>query len=375
MLARSRGDLSETTESTMTKETDLGGDQSAHAEQRLQASELHAVLSALADPLLVLDELGTIRLANDACQRVFGYEPSELVGEAIELLTREPFRSDTAHKRSASNPFRAITAKRKDGGEVDLELALTPVASDPSAGGARRLAYCASFRDVSRWQQAERQLMRTFREMGASAGHLAHEIKNPVTAVNLALRAVSRKLGEEEEAVLADLVERMKRLEAQMRGAFSTVRPIELQATDADVEEILAAVAARARSSEKRVEARVVSQADDSRLRLDRGLIEEALGHLIQNSLDALESGGRIELGAERENDSLVLRVDDDGPGIAESVRNRLFQPFVSSKIDGTGFGLTLARRIIEAHGGTIEARESPLGGARIEIRLPRAGL
>jgi len=103
----------------------------------------------------------------------------------------------------------------------------------------------------------------------------------------------------------------------------------------------------------------------------------------VQNAAQALRDArgkgasgtlGRIEIKARRESGFYVVDVDDDGPGIAPEVRSVLFDPYVTTKRDGTGLGLTIVKKIIVDHGGTIERLDSPLGGARFSLRLPEAG-
>jgi C4-dicarboxylate-specific signal transduction histidine kinase len=112
---------------------------------------------------------------------------------------------------------------------------------------------------------------------------------------------------------------------------------------------------------------------------VDRALLENAIGNLFRNSLQALEgrASPRIEFSLSTEGESgLVLRLEDNGPGISPEVRARLFTPFVTSKAQGTGLGLSFARQVFEEHGGQV-ARLAPghaaLGGAGFEMRLPLA--
>src|SRR5262249_10595885 len=99
---------------------------------------------------------------------------------------------------------------------------------------------------------------------------------------------------------------------------------------------------------------------------------EEAIGNLLKNALEALPRGGHAQLSAARDGKrGVLLAVDDDGPGISPALERELFKPFVTDKSRGTGLGLALCKRIVEEHGGTIEAGRSALGGARFVICLP----
>jgi signal transduction histidine kinase len=108
-------------------------------------------------------------------------------------------------------------------------------------------------------------------------------------------------------------------------------------------------------------------------LRGDAGLLEEVVTNVIANAVEAFEGrAGVVEVRLSRQpSGSAAIIVEDSGPGIPESLRHTLFQPYVTTKARGTGLGLAFCKKVIEEHQGTIEAGSSPLGGARFEVNLP----
>jgi signal transduction histidine kinase len=104
---------------------------------------------------------------------------------------------------------------------------------------------------------------------------------------------------------------------------------------------------------------------------LDPGQLQQVLYNLLFNALDAQPTGGRIAVSVAGEDDRVVLRVEDEGPGLPARVRDRLFEPFVSTKDAGMGLGLSICRRIVESHGGEIAAADRPGGGTVFTVRLP----
>jgi signal transduction histidine kinase len=106
-------------------------------------------------------------------------------------------------------------------------------------------------------------------------------------------------------------------------------------------------------------------------LPLERARIERVFLNLIGNALEAMPTGGCVEIRAERKADCVLVRVDDTGPGIPASVRKRLFQPFVSEGKNGLGLGLALSRQTLLDHGGDLWAEETESSGARFRLRLP----
>jgi signal transduction histidine kinase len=227
-----------------------------------------------------------------------------------------------------------------------------------------------------RERERVRSVSKALEEIAGSASALAHEIKNPITAVNLALQAVARSLGEDETFVLRNLVERMQFLERRLRGALDYAKPIELERAPVDVGELLEAVssgAARVDPADGPAPG-VLVDAGCPPVSGDRDRLAEALGHLVENALEACSGGAGVRLtGAAGDAGGVSITVEDDGPGVPASVRARLFQPFATADADRVGLGLARCRRIVEAHGGSVELVTSPTG-ACFRIDLPPAG-
>jgi two-component system sensor histidine kinase HydH len=104
----------------------------------------------------------------------------------------------------------------------------------------------------------------------------------------------------------------------------------------------------------------------------DPDLLNQVLLGLLTNAAQALPPGGRIDLEASAGGDAVEIRVSDSGPGVPLDQRDHIFEPFFTTRKRGTGLGLAVARQIVEAHGGTIAVDDSPLGGARFLLHLPR---
>jgi len=233
--------------------------------------------------------------------------------------------------------------------------------------------------DISSFKLAharEMAMQAALAEIGESASLLAHEIKNPLTAVNLALRAVADRLGEDQRSVLEDLSGRLARLESTMRRTLSFARPLALQREPCEVRDLLDDVT-RLFEPELRAEGiqvEVECPSDLPRVSADRARVEEVLQNLVRNAREALGEGGTLRIAAELDGRSNVLvSIEDDGPGIPPEIRSGLFKPFVTSKPGGTGLGLAIARKIVREHGGEMDVRRSELGGACFWIRLPVA--
>jgi signal transduction histidine kinase len=258
-----------------------------------------------------------------------------------------------------------------NGRRFEVDFSITPVRDEQGA-----LIYLIpEGRDITeqkRAQQAETSMLRALAQVGESAAVLVHEIKNPITAVNVALRAVADQLGAEHKVVLEDLATRMQRLQELMRGTLSFAKPVQLKPVPVEARQFLEGCVARLRLLIVRLGAdvRVEVAPPDLRLNLDPALFEEVLANLVINALDAQGQGAKVVIRAAQNGEGASVDVDDHGPGIPESKREDIFRPFVTTKTQGTGLGLPICKKIVEAHGGTIDVASAPTGGARFSIRL-----
>ncbi len=221
--------------------------------------------------------------------------------------------------------------------------------------------------------QAER--VAAWREI---ARGLAHELKNPLTPIRGAMDVLRRArsldrpdfdeiLDEQADAVVAEVM-RLKEL-ADSFARFARLpdakpEPLELSAL---LDDAVTLYATRGIEVSREYAAAPPVLADPTQLRT-------VLTNLVKNAVEAVDGDGRLTLTVRPVPDAVELRVADNGPGIAESVRDRLFTPYVTTKGSrGTGLGLALSHRIILEHGGSIEARDAEGGGACFVIRLPAA--
>ncbi len=225
----------------------------------------------------------------------------------------------------------------------------------------------------AREAEAERLEKERFREISAFTSGVAHEIKNPLNSLSLLLDLVAAKvphevrpdigLGKEQVQAVAGIVDRFS----------SAVKPIAPRLEPVALEEIIhlarEALLRELPSAGPRLETAVDPRV---RLKADRNLLLQALLNLMRNALEASEvSTVRLEARNIRRAVEIVVR--DDGPGIPEADTDRVFEPFFSTKDKGLGIGLYLARKIIEAHGGRLEARSQEGRGTEFRILIPGA--
>lgn len=352
------------------------------AEKQLRESELrfHGLFDNSFEYLGLLAPDGRVLDANRTALESTGITREEVLGRYFwetrwwswspDLVERVKQAVEAA-ARGEFVRFEAVHPAH-DGGTVEMDFSLKPL-RDTQGRVVMLIPEGRNISEIKRAQRTETSMLRALAMVGESAALLAHEIKNPVTAVNVALRAVADQLGEDHKEVLEDLVARLQRVEQMMRRTLSFARPLELNRAPCTTAEIFTDVLHTLSARIDAAGARVDVQPGEPPVALvaDRTLLEKLLVNLVANALEAHGGAAHVAISAVRDGGSILLAVDDDGPGIPAEKRSALFRPFATTKDEGNGFGLAICRRIAEEHGGTIRAACSALGGARFEVRLP----
>jgi signal transduction histidine kinase len=224
----------------------------------------------------------------------------------------------------------------------------------------------------ARLREAER--LATAGELAAS---MAHEIRNPLAAIlnGTALLADDAKLTADERAgTLAAIRSEARRLNRILSDFLRFARPPEARVAPGDIRDVLEHVSGLIRddgSRAGRVDVKIAVDPALPRFAFDRDQLIQVLWNLALNAVEAMNGRGRLSLEVIQQNGDVALAVVDTGPGIPVERRARVFEPFYSGKPNGTGLGLTIAERIVTAHGGRIEIDSAPGRGTRVTLRLP----
>jgi two-component system sensor kinase FixL len=367
-------------------------------EQKRTEEKFRLVLDGAPSAIIMVDSAGMISFANAPAATVFGYSHSELIGCNIETLIPERFRDrHPSHRKGffsqpsnrAMGAGRDLFGRRRDGSEFPVEVGLNPIRT------AQGLFVLASVIDITARKQAEREhqlqnmeLARVGRVtlMGELAASLAHEVNNPIGAIVTNANAGQRLIAsgkietEELKDLLADIVADGHRAREVIQGIRNMVRKgkarralIQIRDT---IRELLRIVHADAIGREIEVTAEVDS--DTGQVWGDPVQFLQVLLNLTINSFEAMtalpSNPRRFAIHAGRDgNGDILVSVRDSGAGFPAGIVEQLFEPFFSTKAEGTGMGLAIARSIVEAHGGSLSGENCDDGGACFTVRLPQA--
>jgi two-component system sensor histidine kinase HydH len=284
---------------------------------------------------------------------------------SVWLLTSALYTWRTATEIAAVVSLRGPAEALERGGRLALLLGVLGACAVPA--GVWTVQWT-----VRRWHRAQRQgrAQQQMALLGRMAAVMAHELRNPIASAKghaqlLAevLEAQPRLLGRAQY-----VVQEIVRVETLTNELLHFVRSGRVQPRDSDPAELVRQAVAHVESAAAPFEVRVREL--PARWKLDPAAIEQVLANLLRNALQAQPPGARAPvLTAEVRGDQLYFSVRDHGPGLPEDVD--LFAPFVTTRVTGTGLGLTVARQVVQAHGGRIQARNHPDGGALIEVYLP----
>lgn len=231
---------------------------------------------------------------------------------------------------------------------------------------------------VERLNQSQRQALRAeqLAAVGQLAAGIAHELRNPLTAMKILVQSgTERPGGTLRSRDLAVLEEEISRLEKLISTFLDFARPPQLDKHPLDLRSAVEPVVTLFRAKAEPVGVSIVSDlaSEPVRVEADAGQMRQLLLNLLLNALDACREGSRIEVEVGSAVDgTAVLRVSDTGRGLPSELGERIFDPFVSTKETGIGLGLSICKRIVEAHGGTITASDRTDGGAVFTVNLPR---
>ncbi len=269
--------------------------------------------------------------------------------------------------------------------EVPIQAPRTSIASEGdgrAAPGGSASGFSGQGRPAEAVEEAEvtRRLRAQYAEISLLAGGLAHEIRNPLSTVQMNLDLMAEDFQGSETPRDRRVLERIQRLRHEVHRLhgilenflrFACVQDLKLEAVD--LNEIVGEICDfyEHHAATKSIVMRTQLAADLPPIQLDVELFKQALLNLVLNADHAMPSGGELILKTHREGRWIVLDVTDTGVGMTEEVRARIFEAFFSTRAAGSGLGLPTTRKIVEAHGGTIHVQSDPGKGSQFTIRLP----
>ncbi len=346
---------------------------------------LETIFQSIQEGVMVIGNSGTLLYANRAAERLIGFEYVRLRGKSILRYLRDwEWESLIDAGAAAEGDWSTVITREIEVTYPEhrfLAFYAQPVSGHDLPGNHVLLM----IRDVTRERHREESTIESERldAVKMLAAGVAHEIGNPLNALTIHLQLLQREIGQvpddETRAALAELAEvshaEVTRLDAIIRRFLQAIRPTCPDLKPGDLADVLKTTL---RVLQPDLQNRDIAISVDMPGELpavcfDAQQMEQVFFNILKNAMEAVRDGGRIGVSITADDAWVAFSFLDNGEGIAAGRLGRIFEPYHTSKAKGTGLGLMIVQRIVQEHGGVVEAASRPGEGTCVTVRLPRA--
>ncbi len=334
------------------------------------------------DAIITMDLGDIVTSWNKGAERIFGYLKSEMIGKSISLLV-PPDLNEAREMESIARKFKAQGAVRshqtervtKDGRRIQIIFTRTAIRDD----AGKIVGSSSVVKDVTSYRNLEKQLADAehLATLGELCAGLAHEIKNPLAGIKGAIDVIRGSLpaADRQHAILSDVLHEVDRIDRIVRDLLNYAKPKPPSHAAVDLPALVNRIVSMARSpsNHSSIPIEVCQLSPIPGFTGDETQIEQVLLNLLLNAQNAMPSGGHIEviLDYDRDAAAIQMEVRDNGSGIPEPLRKKIFQPFFTTRPEGAGLGLATCLKNVQYHGGTIEVQSETGRGTTVAVRIP----
>jgi len=349
-------------------------------EERLRSSEARwrAIVESAVDAIIVIDSRGRIEAINPAAERLFGYSEQEVIGQNVATLMPSPYCEEhdgylARYLREGQARIigigREVTARRRDGTTLPLHLSV----GEMTVAGERK--FTGMLHDLSGRKRMEQQIREqdALARLGEMAAVLAHEIRNPLAGIRGAMQVMASRqdAASKEAAVTKEIIARVDTLAELMQDLLLFARPPQPRVGPVDLKSLIDTTVELMSQDPAVGGVRVQIDGSAPLASADAELLKIVFQNLLINSAHAMGGRGELHITLTASDAGCAIAFTDRGPGIPPEIREKIFTPFFTTKVRGTGLGLPTAKRLVEAQRGTIAVDCPPEGGTTVTVHLP----
>jgi signal transduction histidine kinase len=377
--AKQKPPVHEDTPALVSSKIELIGQRMRNVEEVFSAlkENLDQVLLKLQDGILLFTEDKRAVLVSEAARRFLNVERGSLLGQHVT----EIFDPSTVLGKTLLDAFKAGRKVVKEEVLTEtwrrVEASLDFIHDDSTGLGLGALVTLHDLESVEEIE-SELELSRRMAAIGRLTSGVGHEVKNPINAIVVHLELLKTKLGETTTPAMRHLEiidSEIHRLDRVVQTLVDFSRPVELQLREQDLRPIITDVLTLATEELLRNNVTLVSRLPEKPMvaNLDADLLKQAVLNVIKNGAQAMQQGGTLEVILEEDRKIAVLRVGDEGPGIPEEIREKIFDLYFTTKSEGSGIGLAMTYRILQLHHGSVEVQSKAERGTEFLLRIPLA--
>ena len=336
---------------------------------------LDQILGNLEDGILLFTGDGRAVLVSGAARRLLHVEKDDILG----LHAREIFGRSTVLGKTLREAFDAKITLVQEEVRTEtgrrIQASLDFIHDEHTHQGLGALVTLHDLESVEEIESAL-ELSRRMAAIGRLTSGVGHEVKNPINAIVVHLELLKNKLGDNNAPAVRHLEvidAEIHRLDRVVQTLVDFSRPVELKLQEQDLRPIIGDVLALASDELSTRNVTLVSRFPSNPLvaNVDADLLKQAALNVIQNGAQAMPAGGKLEVVLEEDHKTAVLRISDEGTGIPDEIREKIFDLYFTTKSGGSGIGLAMTYRILQLHHGSVEVQSRPDRGTEFQLRIP----
>jgi two-component system sensor kinase FixL len=352
----------------------------ACSEEKKHIAVLESAVENTNEAFVTIDENHRVFFFNKAAEKIFGYGREEVIGHDLNVIMSPTCSRD--HRKAVARYVRTgvprrighateIMATRKSGESFPASISF----SVSEVGG--RLYFTAIVQDLTEMKSLQERMIRSERlaALGQVVAEISHEIKNPLMLIGGFARQLIKETKDEKALKKLNIIsEEVMRLESLLKDMKTFYLPRTLKAEEVDINSLLQEIHDLTRSDcrAKKIQTHFKTHGGRAVVKGDREKLKQVFLNLVTNSTEAMENGGRLSMESDVHEDRVEVRIADEGCGIPEKEREKIFSPFYTTKRHGTGLGLSISKSIIEEHAGSTFTVESEEGkGTVFTVSIP----